>query len=54
MEIKYTQEQIEKLLNIINTLPCFGTQNFTTASKLVEIYSILNKPLQDNQKKIKE
>jgi len=48
-KLTYSKEAIERLLNIINTLPFQGFQN---ASKLVEIFNILNDPIRegDNRK----
>jgi recombinational DNA repair protein RecR len=45
--ITYSKESIEKLLNIINTLPY---QGFQSASKIVEIYNILNNPIKEKSK----
>jgi hypothetical protein len=47
----YSKESIEKLLNIINTLPFQGIQN---ASKVVEIFNILNNSIKDKPKDIQE
>ena len=45
-KLVYSKEQIEKLLNIINTLPIQGIQS---ASKIVEIYNILNNPIKEKE-----
>ncbi|HBY19924.1 MAG TPA: hypothetical protein DEG71_02780 [Clostridiales bacterium] len=45
-KITYSKESIEKLLNIINTLPYQGFQN---AGKLMEVYNILNNPIKEKE-----
>jgi hypothetical protein len=47
----YSKEAIEKLLNIINTLPYSGFQN---ANKICEIFNILNNPIKDKSKENQE
>jgi hypothetical protein len=49
--LSYSKEQIEKLLNIINTFPCTGFQN---ASKLMKIYNILNSSIKSKAGKVEE
>jgi hypothetical protein len=44
-----SKEQIEKLMNIINSLPLKEGNNFVTASKVSEIYNIINGLLKDKQ-----
>ena len=44
--LSYSKESIEKLLNIINTLPIQGIQS---ASKLCEIFNILNNSIKENE-----
>lgn len=50
-KLTYSKEAIERLLNIINTLPFQGFQN---ASKLVEIFNILNDPIRGDDDGKKE
>jgi len=40
-ELKYTSQQIEQVLNLLNTLPFKG---FEDAMKLNKIFQILNSP----------
>ncbi len=42
--LKYTLEQIEKVLNIVNTIPVSGIDN---CNKIVSIYQILNSDIKD-------
>lgn len=50
-KLSYSKESIERLLNIINTLPI---QGFQQASKIVEIFQILNNPIKENDIKKEE
>ena len=56
MELTYTTEQIQELINLINSLPIdFKIEgNFITAQKLNQIFSVLNIPFQERERKQKD
>lgn len=45
-EVRYTNEQIEELANILNSLPFSG---FNNAMKVAKVFSILNSPIQQEE-----
>lgn len=58
MELIYSKEQVEKILNLVNTLPYLIAQpknGIQSAMTIVEIQNILNSPIKkDIQETTKE
>lgn len=50
MEIKYTQEQVQKILEILDSIEVKGLINM---QKIIGVINILNEPFQNNKKEVK-